>query len=268
MLRGVVRYLWCAPASNTGGRERVVPSGTMQLIVNLDADVLRSFRTPRSREATVRPGAVVQGMHSAAFGLDGSVRQAVAGAVVEPGGAGRMIGSPLDELAGEHVALEALWGRVAADRLRTRACEAKDPAAVLDALEESLEARVMARRRSTKSGVAHGEAEVRRALSRIEAGEDRVQALARAVGWSERRLHRRFAALVGLSPKAMIRVTRFGRALTRLRAGDDLAAVAARCGYFDQAHLGHEFQALAGLAPGAYVAEMSPHRHHVPQPVE
>lgn len=79
-----------------------------------------------------------------------------------------------------------------------------------------------------------------------------------------RSLARRFAALVGLSPKRFARVRRCQR-LLRVAAGagaaPDWARLAAECGYHDQAHLIHEFRELAGSTPGGY-APRSPGEHN------
>ena len=83
-----------------------------------------------------------------------------------------------------------------------------------------------------------------------------VRALADDVGASERALRRAFAEVVGLSPKLLLRITRFRRALAAARAPRraEWAAIAAGAGYYDQAHLIDEFRALTGLTPGALVA--------------
>ncbi len=86
-----------------------------------------------------------------------------------------------------------------------------------------------------------------------------VSALADETGWSGRHLRTRFAAEIGLTPKAAARVVRFDRArrLLQRRAASgrrlDLAALAANCGYYDQAHLDLEFRALAGAPPTTWL---------------
>jgi AraC-like DNA-binding protein len=83
---------------------------------------------------------------------------------------------------------------------------------------------------------------------RASGGRESVDSLAKAVGWSERQLLRRFRAEVGLSPKVAARITRFECAEQLLSRSVDprLADVAAACGYFDQSHLANEWRVLAG----------------------
>ena len=77
--------------------------------------------------------------------------------------------------------------------------------------------------------------------------EPRVSAVADAMGWTERQLHRRSLASFGYGPKTLQRVLRFDEALRQARAGTDLASVAYATGYADQAHLARDVKALAGV---------------------
>lgn len=77
----------------------------------------------------------------------------------------------------------------------------------------------------------------------------RVAAVARAVGLTERTLHRRLLAATGYAPKALARVLRFQRAVAALRSGADPCCVALACGYADQSHMCREVRDLSGLSP-------------------
>ncbi|MBC8102704.1 MAG: helix-turn-helix transcriptional regulator [Cytophagales bacterium] len=97
---------------------------------------------------------------------------------------------------------------------------------------------------------------LREALRLLEAsgGRIRMNALARAVGLSERTLHRQLSGSLGMPPKSFARILRFQDAVSRLRIGHqsevrDLAGLARDSGYFDQAHMTHEFRTLTGLTP-------------------
>jgi AraC-like DNA-binding protein len=83
-----------------------------------------------------------------------------------------------------------------------------------------------------------------------------IRLLTEELGWSQRRLIRRFREQIGLAPKALARVIRFDRAVNALRSSDarGLADVAFDCGYADQAHLNREFREFAGITPRAFVA--------------
>ena len=84
-----------------------------------------------------------------------------------------------------------------------------------------------------------------------------VDDVARAVGYSRRRLTQLVTAEVGRGPKTVQRLARFDRARRMVAdsrsTGTRLADVAARTGYYDQSHLVREFHEFAGLGPTAWL---------------
>jgi AraC-like DNA-binding protein len=91
------------------------------------------------------------------------------------------------------------------------------------------------------------------ALLHESEGRLRVDAVAKAVGVTERTLHRDVLAASGLPPKVLARILRFKATLARLRSGRPapLCVLALDGGYADQAHMAREFRELSGLTPGA-----------------
>ncbi len=85
-------------------------------------------------------------------------------------------------------------------------------------------------------------------------GAVRVEALAARLEWSRKHLAARFHDEVGLPPKMIARIARFGRAQAMAASGTAAgwADVAAACGFADQAHLVREFVALGGASPGPW----------------
>src|SRR5262249_26116230 len=146
-----------------------------------------------------------------------------------------------------HVDLQTLWGPDAVE-LRERLCAATTPADRFRLLEGAL----MAHRARP---LAHHPA-VAEALEVLAHPDARttVRALARDLGWSQRRFIELFTAEVGLTPKRFARIQRFQRALAlacRSRP-PDWARLALDCGYFDQSHLIRDFLAFSGLSPARY----------------
>ncbi|HUF02533.1 MAG TPA: helix-turn-helix domain-containing protein, partial [Gaiellaceae bacterium] len=68
---------------------------------------------------------------------------------------------------------------------------------------------------------------------------------------SRRHLVARFREHIGLPPKTVARILRFGRAVELMRRRTDLALaeLAFECGYYDQAHLNRDFRAFAETTP-------------------
>ena len=78
---------------------------------------------------------------------------------------------------------------------------------------------------------------------------DRVSAVARALGWSNRKLQRFTIDNFGMPPVQLRATARFHRAAKLIEQGVALADVAALAGYADQAHLTRSMRQIAGTTP-------------------
>src|SRR5262245_34778528 len=117
-----VERIWLLSDVSAHDRERILPSGILELVVNLAEDEIRIY-DPRSDHVTHYSGAVVSGAYSRSFGIDTREHESIIGVHFKPGGAFPFLGVPASELTDRHVDLEALWGSYARD-LRERLCEA------------------------------------------------------------------------------------------------------------------------------------------------
>lgn len=250
-LRAYIERYWLTTSAPAVPRLRILPSGTMELAINLSDDVVRMYAGPQMTECLRFSGAVVSGAFRGFFALDPMAHATVIGVHFRPGGATRFLNLPASELTDAHVDLDAIWGPSARE-LRDRLIEAGSVDARFRVLEGALLDRLRA---SSERRAAVGDA-----LSAFEGarGAVRVRDVARRVGLSQRRFIQVFAADVGLTPKIFGRVCRFQRAREVVQgvAAPDWAAVAAECGYFDQSHLIRDFVEFAGTSPEAYMREL------------
>jgi AraC-like DNA-binding protein len=163
-----------------------------------------------------------------------------------PPGAYALFGLPMNELAGTTVPLACLLG-AEADRLVERLATMQVWSERFAALERALATRL--NRGTPTPGVVW-------AWRRLAATHGRVpvRELQFELGWSPKRLVRRFRDEIGLTPKAVSSLLRFERAASLLERADRpaLTAVAVDCGYYDQAHLTNEFRRIAGVTPSVY----------------
>lgn len=254
-----VERLWACADAPAHSRERIVPSGTIELVVNLREDEIRIYDPLHPGRYRRLSGAVASGPYGGFFVIDPSQHASIVAVHFRPGGAFPFLGVPAGELANTHVDLEALWGRAAVE-LRERLCEAATPADRFSLLEQALVTRL--------NGAAAGHAAVPVALDALAGVGTRVCDVARKVGLSQRRFIEVFEAEVGLTPKLYSRIQRFQRAralVQRVRAVQ-WAELAVGCGYFDQSHLIRDFRAFSGLTPEEYLRQRSEHvlRNHVP----
>lgn len=251
-----VDMLWYVDDTLPPERERVLPTGAMQLVVNLADDVVRWYDGDDLTTSHSTHGAGLCGALTRAVGIDTADRATGVGVAFRPGGALPFFAPPASALTEPVIALDALWGADGAT-LRERLLEQATPDAALDTVETVLLERVV-RPFERDRGVA-------RALGRLEQGIG-VTEVGDSLGIPVSTLHRRIRESVGLAPKAFARVRRLQRVLRGV-GGDadvDWAATAAAHGYFDQAHLINDFRALTGITPGRYRPRAPDEHNHVP----
>jgi AraC-like DNA-binding protein len=236
--------------TGTHQRERILPSGTFELVVNLRDDELRIYDasgSPQDDRCRRFSGALVSGPYAGSFITDTAEEASILGVHFRPGGAFPLLGPLAGELANTHVNLAAVWGP-AATELRERLCALTTPDERFHLLEETLIARLL------DGPIGHGA--VPRALGLLTRSHGcvRVRDVAKAVDLSQRRLIEVFTTEVGLTPKLFGRVQRFQRALalSPTATGLEWAEVAADCGYFDQSHLIRDFVEMSGVSPADY----------------
>ncbi len=137
-----VDKLWSLSDAPAHAREQIVPSGTIELVVNLREDEFRIYDADVKAERCRRfRGAIVSGCYSAPFGIDTREHAAVIGVHFRPGGAPGLLGVPAGEIADAHVGLEDLWGQYAIE-IRERLCAAPDQRRQFQILEQALLARL------------------------------------------------------------------------------------------------------------------------------
>lgn len=255
-----VKWMWLSqgdPPSHR--RERVLPNGTMQLLISLQEKTLRVYDRQKINQFQSFPASVVVGMQSEYSIIDTAPQASMIGVAFKPGGASPFFKCPANELQEAHVPLESLWGAGASD-LRDRLQEAQTPADKFRILEQFLIHRVV-RPLELHPAVIY-------ALSEFQ-GVARLRTISQVVdqmGFSARRFIQLFHESVGLTPKLFCRIFRFQEVLRILSDGHEInwAEIALNCGYFDQAHFIHDFRSFSGIHPTAYLAHRSEHVNHVP----
>jgi AraC-like DNA-binding protein len=247
--------------------ERILPSGTFEIVFNLREDELRIYGPSDQDECDRFTGALVSGPYARWFMSDTAEEAGILGIHFKPGGAFAVLGLPAGEFTNTHVDLSTIWGRTAT-ALRERLCALGEPIERFRLLEQALLERLAdppGRRGAVRVGLD--------VLMRTR-GKAKIRDIARAVDLSQRRFIELFTAEVGLTPKLFGRVQRFQHAVAFKRSATkvDWAELALECGYFDQSHLIHEFVQFSGLTPADYWQRRNQldrggvhvKRHHLP----
>src|SRR5262249_42883706 len=125
-LDACIDRFWLCSDTPSHPRQRILPRGTVELVINVSGDEIWLDDSPPPNLARRYPGAVVSGPYSNFFLIDPLQHASIIGVHFRPGRAIPVLGVPVRELADAHVDLESLWGRTAAE-LRERLCTAATP---------------------------------------------------------------------------------------------------------------------------------------------
>lgn len=239
----------------THSRERVLPTGRAQLLVNLRDDRLSVHECGGERQVG---GIGLSGVWPAPTLVDPADQAAVICVAFRPGGAYPFFAAPQSATAGQLVGLEDLWGADGA-RLRERLLGVRTPAERLRLVEQALLDRV--------AGALRPDGATAYAVAALDRGTP-VASVVDRLGCTPRTFIRSFTERVGLPPKQFARIRRFQRLLASIPHDRpaDWAVLAASCGYYDQSHLIREFRALAGTTPARYRPRNALERNHMPLP--
>lgn len=243
-LRPHVECLWTVSDSvvrSDRTPERVLPDGCPELIVHLGDPFARLI----GRRWVVQPNAFLAGTLTSPWMLRAGRHVRTLGIRFRPGATTAVFSLSMLEARDRELPLAGLVGAPEAAALIDPLRQARTDARRLAALEDWLTARL--RRTAPRRSTARAAVEL---ILRVH-GRKRIDDVARALGWSRRRIERAFARDLGIRPKLFARIVRLNAVLATLDEPERTSAVdlALETGYFDQAHLLRDFRMLAGRAP-------------------
>jgi AraC-like DNA-binding protein len=253
-LRSYVQSFWyCRAPGIPHGRERVLPNGCMQIILNLSRNYLTDCGEDGAGTRRRPPGSV-GGARGRDWVVVTAAREELAGLVIQPGGFAALFRERADLFFERSVGLEDVWNCAA---LTERLCEALTPAGKLNVLDVFFTALL-------HQGAQRSEL-VDQALHLFHEKGLSIAECAESVGVSERRLSQVFREHVGIAPKMWCRISRFQAAARALHEGADVPWVelALACGYYDQSHFANDFRAFSGVDPTTYSARRGPWQNHI-----
>lgn len=239
--------------------ERVLPDGSMELIINLEEDLIKVYDQKNHEQFKSLRGSLISGPHSNFAVIDTACQVSTIGVHFKPGGALPFLSLPADELRNEHVSLDTLWG-TKADELREQLLEAETPVAKFKILEKYL-MELMIQPASHHPAVVF-------ALKKFQASPHqwKIADVTEQISLSSRRFIQVFKEEVGLTPKQFCRIQRFQNVLRVIEGEEqvDWTDIALSCGYYDQAHFIHDFRSFSGFSPTTYHLHQGKQKNHVP----
>jgi AraC-like DNA-binding protein len=243
-LADVVTSLWFGEGKTAYQRDRILPSGQSQLLINLGPAQYRIEPGPPE----VRVPFVdiwYSGLHQRPIDTEAPHGNALLGVAFSAHGTFPWLGERMDGLSDRIIALADALGDGAL-RLRERLLNTPSLEARFSCVERWLIGRLKPRT------IIHPA--VRWAVDQLAASVGRmpIEQLATQTGFTRKHLGNLFQQQVGLTPKALARVHRFRGALQLLDRADGQvpwAQLADQCGFYDQSHLINEFRRFTGLSP-------------------
>lgn len=240
------------------GLHRGLPSPYLTFIVSLEEPIVTGENPAHAHgPAPLRNDVLLAGLHTSPAYVVQPRQESGIQLAVHPLACRRLFGLPASELVPLTVEGSEVLGS-AVEGLRWRLVEAPSWPDRFSLLGGYLRARLDA-----SGGPAEPRPEVVAAwtwLTRL-GGAGSMDGLTRHVAMSGRQLHTLFRREVGLGPKAVSRLMRFGRVTghlaTTVSAGRpvSLADVAHEHGYCDHSHLVRDFRQFTGTSPSAWLAE-------------
>src|SRR6185312_3821537 len=126
-----------AESAREPGLELGLPTGGLQILVNLDRDCLRSYPIDGG-SPTVTGGAALQGPYDEPVLIDPADQRRILWVAFRVGGSYPFVPADAAGLRGSLVDLDDLWGRRAGSLLRERLLAAPSPTALLQEIDRNL----------------------------------------------------------------------------------------------------------------------------------
>jgi AraC-like DNA-binding protein len=243
-LAEVVASMWFGEGRTAYQRDRILPSGQSQLLINLGPPQYRI--EPGPPEVRVPFTDIwYSGLHQGPIDTEAPHGNALLGVAFTARGSFPWLGERMDGLSDRIIALADALGDGAL-ALRERLLNTASLEARFKVVERWLIARLKPRT------IVHPA--VRWAVDRLAAtgGRVAIEDLATQTGFTRKHLGTLFQQQVGLSPKSLARIHRFRGALDMLNRGRGevpWTELAEHCGFYDQSHLISEFRRFTGFSP-------------------
>jgi len=247
-LAAFIKCYWTlnAPKQGTEERQRIVPDGCMEMIFHA-GDLYRQYLADGS--FVLQPTYFVFGQITQPLDIAATGETRIFSVRFHPDGCLPFINMPIADMDNKAIALEELYGDKG-KLLGESVCAAKEVTTQINLVENFLLQQIQ--QKETSDRIAALSVQTLLDLK----GQLTVDELADQLQVHRRLLERRFASVIGLSPKQLAKIIRLQATLKMMGEGkyDNLTALAYENGYFDQAHFIKDFKEFTGVTPGEFYA--------------
>ncbi len=240
-------------------REKILPDGAIELIIDLDTEPKSIFDDEASDRCRTVKKAWISGERTGYIVIGAHRNQSMVGIRFRPGGAYPFFRFPISELSESVTELDLIWGGLV-DEIRDQLLSIESHDEKLATLEAFLLARAQ---RSLEANRL-----IAFAVHQLQYSPQflAIRDLANTIGITQKHLISQFEKVVGLRPKSFARVCKFQKVVNLIEQQDAIewSAIANDCGYYDQAHFIKEFQNFSGLNPSTYLMQRGEYVNFIP----
>src|SRR5688572_16464831 len=240
-------------------REKILPDGAIELIIDLDTQPKTIFESEASEHFRTVRKAWISGERTRYIVIGAEENQSMVGIRFRPGGAYPFFPFPISELSEFVTELDLIWGSLV-DDIRDQLVGIESPDERLLRLESFL---LRQARRSLEANrlITYAVYQLQHSPQFLA-----IRDLANTIGITQKHLISQFEKVVGLRPKSFARVCKFQKVVNLIEQQKEIewAAIAADCGYYDQAHFIKEFHAFSGVNPSTYLTQRGDYVNFIP----
>ncbi len=247
LLAQYIRYYWVLETDGSEVEicERVIPTGNVEWMFHYRKTFVVKNETP-----VYQPQSMVSGINSNYFDVATRGESGVIAVTFYPHGAANFLKFPLSEIEDASINLEDIFN-TAGKETEEQICLARSQAERIAIIEKFLLGCFNPVKNNDLLLIKKGVEFVNQSKGQINSSE-----LSRKLLLTNKSLERKFATLLGKTPKQFIRIVRFQGVIQNLSkpGNKHLTRLAYDNGYFDQAHFVKDFKALSGYTPKEFLA--------------
>lgn len=233
--------------------ERVIPTGNVNLLFHYRKPFVIKY-SPASAYSQVQPQSLISGLSNTYFDVSTHGDAGVIAVNFLPLGACRFFRFPLNEIENQSLDLRAIYNREILE-VEEKIGSLSTQAERIKLIELFLISKLSTVRESDFTMVGNGVH-----LIWKHCGQLSTVHLSKLLAVTPKTLERKFAALLGKTPKQYFRLVRFQKTLYDIgkTPAVDLTDYAYRNGYYDQSHFIKEFKTFTGYTPSEFIHLCSP----------
>ena len=239
ILSSYVKHYWILEADQVSGDgERIIPSGTIQLLF-YNGDSIRY------KQDQIQSKALLCGQSTSYTDIFATSKIRIISVVFRAYGARAFFRMPMTEVVNKSIVAGDMEDKALRD-LEQRITGTEDNRECIRLLEDFFISRLCPFKE-------YNLLRLHTAIRTINQnpGELQLTGLSESVCLSYKQFKRIFSEHVGINPKDFLRIVRFQKALFTMQESSKMsfAQVAYECGYYDQSHMINEFKTFSGYTP-------------------